>query len=327
MNINLNLEELKLNLEKQYSRKILKLETESKKNFPIKLNVYMDNKEEKLLWLEYIKQNKTEEIFNTLQKLYFVFKDKNTLGFPKPVCYCSNYIVYEDISNAVRLDKVVFNYTFYPIFLGMKFNKVKDLVTRCAEWLVIFQNITLQKNQQLGYFLQFLNSKTIENDLLNLSKIGLSLKFIEIFRKYFDIELPKMHKKSFEIVGCHGDFSFKNFLIDNKGKIFGVDFETFEYRTRYDDLACFGIYMDLLPAKYIFVNENKIQEIKKLFYEKYEELLHGRIEKDILRFFEFRYLIHITGNEFRLASSKVGIARKIYFKRLLKLVSKWALKI
>ncbi|MFH2070905.1 MAG: glycosyltransferase [Elusimicrobiota bacterium] len=314
--------QLKTDIENACGKKIIKFSARGKRI--MKINLAFSDYTEKTVVVKPVPGKKAPEIFGLMVRLGDIFNQENGFITENPVCYSSdfNYVATEVIKDASQFRDALVKYA-RPIFPPYGRIHVQQLIQKCAEWLLIFQNKTPQKTKLPGGELFLTDDRVIQNDLFNLEKMGMPAKAVNIFRTYFKKNLPGIRKMSFDVTGCHGDFGPRNILINKQNKICIVDFENFDYRTIYDDPATFLVCMDMFKLKRPFVDYKKIKELKRIFLQAYAS--ESVVNDDLLSFFEIRYFVHITGNEFAFNAGRPPVLKRIFFRRIINYTTKWIL--
>jgi hypothetical protein len=264
------------------------------------------------------------KLFGILVKAQEVFLKTPDLRTNRPLFLVDNNIVFEKIQNARHLNGVIFDNALKPVFLRVNMGKALELTKKCAHWLAVFQNSAVSPapgDDPLKIF----SAEAVENDLKNLSRIGFAADEAPKVRALIARDLDKISSLALDKVGYHGDLHFDNFLIDDRAVFYGIDFGNFDIRTRYDDIALFGLYLDLIPSRILFPGKAlpaDLGKMKKAFYAECRVLLGDKFDPPVARLFEFRYLVHIIANEFIICSEKPYLLNRLYFGRILKVLER-----
>jgi thiamine kinase-like enzyme len=316
------LSRLKLKLEEIYNIKIESLKIDKFNKKVDIITIFAAGREPKTVWLKTVPELKIQEMFNTLLELHKVFSKYDDIGIIKPVFFISDRFCLENVDNSISLQKVLFNRHFSPLLLLTDISAVRRYIPKCAKWLAVFQNATLQNEPILLSQSSFFKPELIEIDLFRLSQIGLNKRFDILLKKYFHFWLQKINTIEFQKVAYHGDVHFENFLIDKKGRLFATDFENFDFRTPYDDLALFSVYASLRRLKTVFAGNSSLKLMQDIFDAEYTRHTKMKFDPELFRFFKMRYFIHVIGNELILGQKVNVFLKTIYFYTLIKLLKR-----
>lgn len=206
-------------------------------------------------------------------------------------------------------------------YISKRGNAIRYLFD-CGRWLAIFDKITEKSEELMGVDIDFLKSNVLESKFEHLAEMGVKGHIIKKTQKYFKAHIDKIRDMTFTAVGCHTDFSPRNILVGPRGKIVGLDLENFKYYWYFHSIALFLVYLDTLQ-KYGISAPYKLKRLKGAFLDGFQSIAGYQIDRDILHFFEIRYMTMVTANEVPLTKERAKLWQDIILRRMAKLYEIW----
>jgi len=261
--------------------------------------------------------------YEVLKRIYEEFSYKEQLGAVKPIGFISDFaaIITENYPASKLRDIITTNCLLLnrkPVFT---MGELEDILFNCGRWLAKFQKVTLPcKN--LFKETSLLESKTVENDLASLAKIGVDEVLIKKLKEYFLINTPRIKSYDTQMVVCHPDFGPRNFMVGPRKEVVVLDFDNLDLRSYVEDAALFTVRLDLL-LRHPLIDRARIERLKRSFLEGYQRVSGFSLDSNELRFWQVRYMVATSAGEYFFTQGRTFFLRYLIIKRTRDLLKKW----
>ncbi len=279
----------------------------------------------KLFFSDFLKGREiASRSYEILTGLYNAFRNDKDLGVVRPLDIISEYaaVITEDCPGRQLRDMIIgYCSSCSKRSISVR-GGLEQILFNCGRWLAKFQMVTHPYIDLLQDSKSPLEIQTVESDLVQLGKIGISQSIDRRLREYFVKKIPSMKEKKLEITVCHPDLGPRNFMVSPSGKIIVLDFDYFDCRSYLDNIALFVSRLESY-RRYPLINKRKLQMLKDSFLNGYQKESRRDIDTDVLHFCLVRYMVSTLAGEYLFARNRISLYRWFILKRTKSLMEEW----